>query len=194
MFTQKHGGHDTKTTTLFILLTITFSATAHKGAIALGYNTQALAEAAITLGKNLTNYKANSVLVQDLNAANDINATGSIPATAYYGNGAGLTNVAMNYTDLNANFVPYIGADFDTNMGTYDLRAEELNSMRLGVKTVAYVQGRTYTTGLTSSVDLNVTTNGTSTGVGFSADSNAIWLGKQKGFDNNGTHWCLGGC
>ena len=38
-----------------------------KGAIALGYNVQSLAEASVTLGKDLTNYNANSVLIQDLN-------------------------------------------------------------------------------------------------------------------------------
>jgi hypothetical protein len=40
-----------------------------KGAVALGYNVQSLAEASVTLGRNLTNYDANSVLVNDLNVA-----------------------------------------------------------------------------------------------------------------------------
>jgi len=46
------------------------------GAIALGYNVQSLAEASVTLGKNLTNYNANSVLVQDLNVLGSLSVTG----------------------------------------------------------------------------------------------------------------------
>jgi len=62
--------------------TDTNSSATGTGAIALGYNAQALAEAAITLGKNLTNYNANSVLVQDFNAVGfvtiqDLNVWGS---------------------------------------------------------------------------------------------------------------------
>jgi hypothetical protein len=51
------------------------------GAIALGYNTQSLAEAAVTLGKNLTNYNANSVLVQDLNALDSVYAVNFVDLT-----------------------------------------------------------------------------------------------------------------
>jgi len=43
------------------------------GAVALGYNVQSLAEASVCLGKDLTNYNANSVLVQDLNVLGDGN-------------------------------------------------------------------------------------------------------------------------
>jgi len=45
------------------------------GAIALGYNVQSLEEASVTLGKNLTNYNANSVLVNDLNVTGDFNTS-----------------------------------------------------------------------------------------------------------------------
>ncbi len=48
-------------------------ATQGKGSIALGYNVRSIAEASITLGKDLTNYNANSVLVQDLNVLGDLN-------------------------------------------------------------------------------------------------------------------------
>ena len=50
------------------------------GAIALGYNVQSLAEASVTLGKNLINYKANSVLVQDFNALGNVNIDGNYGA------------------------------------------------------------------------------------------------------------------
>lgn len=47
--------------------TVAGDSAADKGAIALGYNVKALNEASVTLGKSLTNYNANSVLVNDLN-------------------------------------------------------------------------------------------------------------------------------
>jgi len=50
------------------------------GAIALGYNVQSLAEASVTLGKDLTNYNANSVLVNDLNVAGNAMIDGDLDA------------------------------------------------------------------------------------------------------------------
>ena len=113
------------------------SIAAHKGAIALGYNVKSLNEASVTLGKNLTNYKANSVLVQDLNAMNDVNAGGSVQATAFFGNGSGLTGITFVDTnfqtfadfnrqyysvyDLNRQFVPYAGATSDLNIGAKNI-------------------------------------------------------------------------
>jgi len=46
------------------------------GSVALGYNVQSLAEASVTLGKNLKNYNANSVLVKDLNAVGSLSVVG----------------------------------------------------------------------------------------------------------------------
>jgi len=51
-----------------------------KGAIALGYNVQSLAEASVTLGKNLTNYNTNSLLVEDLNVNDDVMIYGDLDA------------------------------------------------------------------------------------------------------------------
>ncbi|MBW2561498.1 MAG: hypothetical protein JRE40_11685, partial [Deltaproteobacteria bacterium] len=50
------------------------------GAIALGRNVQALARGAVTLGDSLTNYNANSVLVDDLNVADDVMIYGDLDA------------------------------------------------------------------------------------------------------------------
>jgi len=146
-------------------------AAADKGAIALGYNVQALAEASVTLGKDLTNYNTNSVLIQDLNALGDANIN-SLTAT-YYGSGTNLTGITSSpnadtntiidirakaqdtnadsacsgasqflsgtgicidvntgrylVSDINAAFVPYIGADYDVNLGAYGIKAQQLD-------------------------------------------------------------------
>lgn len=49
-----------------------------QGSIAMGYNVKSLADAAVTLGGNLTNYDINTVLVNDLNVQGDVNITGRL--------------------------------------------------------------------------------------------------------------------
>jgi hypothetical protein len=85
------------------------------GAIALGYNTRSFAEAAITLGKDLNNFNPNSVRLNDLNAAGDGNFTGSIQATAYYGDGSGLTGVTAT-ADINATNISPANVQIDYNL------------------------------------------------------------------------------
>jgi len=43
-----------------------------------------------------------------------------------------LTSIYYNKTDVNAQFVPYIGAVFDVNLGTYNLNAEDINAINFG--------------------------------------------------------------
>ncbi len=105
---------------------------ADKGSIALGYNARALGiasialgkdvnalgQASITLGEGLTNYKANSVLVADLNVADgNITLTGNYQPLQIY-------HVDTNWV------IEFEEADTD-NMGViFSLGAEEL--LRLG--------------------------------------------------------------
>lgn len=65
----------------------------------------------------------------DVNIAEDLNVAGSVKATAFFGNGAGLTGVTgtTNWADLNAHLVPYIDADFDVNLGGNGLTAWDGN-------------------------------------------------------------------
>jgi hypothetical protein len=42
-----------------------------------------------------------------------------------------LNNFYTTKTDLNANFIPYIGADYDLNMGIYSLKASDSNFTKL---------------------------------------------------------------
>jgi len=72
------------------------STAAHYGAIALGYNTKSLAEAAVALGKDLSNYYPNSVLVQDLNVQNDANIMSSLAVGKGIWMQGGLSDGDMN--------------------------------------------------------------------------------------------------
>ena len=81
----------------------------------------------------LTNYKANTVLVQDLNAIMDINAT-SITATNYFGDGSKLTGITstadVNNTDVRLN---KLWVSYDVNIERDLNVAGDLNVMG-GVK------------------------------------------------------------
>jgi len=61
--------------------TIAGDAETDYGAIALGYNVRSYAEAAVTLGKDLNNFNANSVLVNDLNVLGNADIDGNLHLT-----------------------------------------------------------------------------------------------------------------
>ncbi len=62
----------------------------------------------------------------------------TIQATAFFGNGTGITGIPQ---DLNAHFVPYIGAVFDLNLGAFGLTSWDLNAFSLTVTNNAYFDG-----------------------------------------------------
>ena len=71
-----------------------------KGSVALGYNVVALEEASITLGKDLTNYNANSLLVQDLNVLGDANIANLTISGITFSNG-GINAIGdSNFTSI----------------------------------------------------------------------------------------------
>jgi len=119
------------------------NSTVDYGAIALGYNVQSLAEAAVTLGKNLTNYNANSVLVQDLNVLGDISLSGS---AVVLGSDSNFVNVGMT------------GNFYGTDTNLFDvgkIKSKDANSV-YGVGSTALGSGTTafgaqsFATGLSS--------------------------------------------
>jgi len=64
-------------------------------------------------------------------------------------------------TDLNKHFVPYIDGDFDVNLGVYNITANDLNAMYLGIETYAYILGKLNVAG-----DVNMSTLGVTNLVG----------------------------
>ncbi len=50
-------------------------------------------------------------------------------ARQYFGSGAGLTGIPSQ-TDINAAFVPYVGADYDVNLNFRDLNARSISAVR----------------------------------------------------------------
>jgi len=141
-------------------------AAADKGAIALGYNVQSLAEASVTLGKNLTNYNANSVLMQDLNVLGDFSVVG-----VTLGADSNFTNIGISNNIYGLGTIT--GAKFVSTAAT---SAGGANAIALGTKTTASGISSTAfgfaTDGMGGSGDITADGTGSLAG-GFSGADNA---------------------
>jgi hypothetical protein len=134
----------------------------------------------------------------DLNTAQDINSGGAIQAMAFYGDGSGLTDISaasdvngediqvqdLNISgkvisfDLNIQFVPYINAITDINLGIYGLTSQDLNALALGVEANAHILGTLYAANAVIESDLTVTGDLNVAGT----DSNLMYVGAAMYF------------
>jgi hypothetical protein len=88
-----------------------------------------------------SSFVAKKAMEVDLNAFQDFS-----DFNKWYESVFDLNNNYYQKQDINANFVPYIEATKDLNMGVYSITSNDLNAMNFGIENNAYVLGNLFAT------------------------------------------------
>ena len=112
------GGNASEASQNYAIALGNYATASGESSVAIGASVSSLAYASVTLGSNLTNYNANSLLIQDLNVLGNANVDGTFVGDTnftnigfsgnIYGDGSNLTGISA----LDTNFATF--ADFNS--------------------------------------------------------------------------------